>query len=114
MALGLSVVGFGVLWPAAASVQALLGLVLLGVGLGNLFPMAISVTVALAPGQSALANGRAVAATSVAVLLAPLLVGALADATSIKAALTVLPVMIVLAAAGLAIVQGARRRAAGQ
>ncbi len=114
VALGLSVVGFAVLWPAATSVQALLGLALLGVGLGNLFPMAISVTVALAPGQSALANGRAVAATSVAVLLAPLLVGTLADATSIKAALTVLPVMIVLAAAGLAVVQGARRRAAGQ
>ena len=47
-------------------------------------------------------------------LLAPLTVGALADATSLKAALAVVPVMIVLAAAGLAIVQGARRRAAGQ
>jgi predicted MFS family arabinose efflux permease len=113
VALGVSALGFAVLWPAATSVQALLGLALLGVGLGNLFPMAISVTVALAPGQSALANGRAVAATSFAVLLAPLVVGALADATSIKAALGVLPVVLVLAAAGLVIVQRARQRIVG-
>jgi fucose permease len=109
-----SAAGFAVLWPATTTVQALLGLALLGIGLGNLFPMAISVTVALAPGQTALANGRAVAMTSFAVLLAPLVVGALADATSIKAALAVLPVVIVLAAVGLAVVQGARRRTAGE
>jgi fucose permease len=112
VALVVSAVGVAVLWPATSAVQALLGLLLLGVGLGNLFPMAISVTVALAPGQTALANGRAVAMTSVSVLLAPLVVGALADATSIKAALGVLPVVIVLAAAGLAVVQRSRRRSA--
>jgi fucose permease len=112
-ALAVSAAGFVVLWPATASAQAFLGLALLGVGLGNLFPMAISVTVALAPAQTALANGRAVAMTSLAVLLAPLVVGALADATSIKAALGVLPVMIVLAAAGLAFVRRGRVAIAG-
>ena len=50
------------------------------------------------------------AVTSLAVLLAPLVVGALADATSLQAALGVVPVAIVLAAAGLAFVQRARRR----
>jgi len=64
-------------------------------------------------GQTALANGRAVATTAFAVLLAPLVVGALADATSIKAALVVLPVVIVLAAIGLGIVQRGRRRILG-
>jgi MFS family permease len=110
LALGVSAVGFAVLWPATSSAQALLGLLLLGIGLGNLFPMAISVTVALAPGQSALANGRAIAMTSLAVLIAPLVVGALADATSIKAALGVLPVVVVLAGAGLTVVQRSRRQ----
>jgi MFS family permease len=113
VALGVAAAGFAVLWPAATSAQAVVGLALLGIGLGNLFPMAISVAVALAPGQTALANGRAVATTSLAVLLAPLVVGALADATSIKAALVLLPVMIVLAAAGLAFVRRARVRIAG-
>jgi hypothetical protein len=70
--------------------------------------MGLSVTVALAPGQAVLASGRAVAMTSLAVLLAPLTVGTLADATSLKAALGVVPVMVVLAAAGLTLVRRAR------
>jgi fucose permease len=112
VALGVTAVGFAVLWPATSTLQALAGLTLLGVGIGNLFPMAISVTVALAPGQAALANGRAVSLSSLAVLLAPLTVGALADATSLHTALGVVPVVVVLAATGLALVQRSRTRSA--
>jgi MFS family permease len=108
-ALAVTAAGFGILWPSAAPAQALVGLSLLGIGLGNLFPLGISVTVALAPGRAALASGRAVATTSFAVLLAPLTVGALADATSLTTALGVVPVALVLAAAGLTLV----RRASG-
>jgi fucose permease len=111
LALAVSVAGFAVLWPSTTPAPALLGLSLLGVGLGNLFPMAVSVSVALAPGQAALASGRAVAVTSFAVLLAPLTVGTLADATSLKAAMGVVPVMLVLAAAGLVLVNTGRSRA---
>lgn len=75
--------------------------------------MGVSVTVALAPGRSALASGRAVAITSFAVLLAPLTVGALADATSLTTALAIVPILLVLAATGLTLVQRARTRAAG-
>ena len=95
-------------WPSTAPTQALAGLALLGVGLGNLFPMGISVTVALAPGQAALASARAVGMVSLAVLLAPLTVGALADATSLTTALGVVPVTLALAAAGLLLVNRAR------
>jgi len=48
--------------------------------------------------------------TSIAVLLAPVTVGALADATSLTAALGVVPVMILLATGGLTLVQRARAR----
>jgi hypothetical protein len=98
------------LWPSTTPAQALVGLSPLGIGLGNLFPMGISVTVALAPGRAASASGRAVGMTSFAVLLAPLTVGALADATSLVAALAVVPVMLMLAAAGPALVHRARTR----
>jgi len=108
LALAVTAVGFAILWPSTGPGQALVGLSLLGLGLGNLFPMGLSVTVALAPGQAVLASGRAVAMTSFAVLLAPLTVGTLADATSLKAALGVVPVMVVLAAAGLTLVRRAR------
>src|SRR4051794_19628462 len=110
LALVVTAVGFAILWPSAAPAQALLGLSLLGIGLGNLFPMGVSVTVALAPERAALASGRAVVMTSFAVMLAPLTVGTLADATSLKAALGVVPVALALAAGGLTLVRRARTR----
>jgi fucose permease len=101
VALAVTAGGFAILWPAATPAQSLLGLALTGVGLGNLFPLALSFTVGLAPDRAQLASGRAVLATSAAVLLAPLTVGALADATSLSAALGVVPVALALAALGL-------------
>jgi fucose permease len=103
VALGIAAVGFVVLWPAGSPVQAVAGLALLGIGIGNLFPMALSLAVSLAPGRAGPASGRAVTMTSLAVLVAPLTVGALADATSLAAALLMVPVLLVLAAAGLAV-----------
>jgi fucose permease len=100
--------GFVVLWPAAGPGQAVVGLALLGVGVGNLFPMALSLAVSLAPGRAGRASGRAVMMTSLAVLVAPLTVGALADATSLELALLMVPVLLVLAASGLAAVRWAR------
>ncbi len=104
VALAVAAAGFAVLWPSTTPGQALAGLSLLGLGLGNLFPMAVSLAVALAPGRAVLASGRAVAVSSFAVVLAPLTVGTMADATSLKAALVVVPAMLALAAAGLAVV----------
>jgi fucose permease len=112
LALGVATVGFAVLWPSNAPVQALVGLTLLGVGLGNLFPMGISLAVALVPERAVLASGRAVVMTSFAVLLAPLTVGALADATSLTAALGVVPVALALAATALTLVRAAAARPA--
>jgi MFS family permease len=111
LALAVTAAGFAVLWPSVGPAQALAGLALLGTGLGNLFPMGMSVTVALAPERAALASGRAVMVTSFAVLLAPLTVGTLADATSLRAALGVVPVTLALAAAALTLVRRARGRA---
>src|ERR671915_1505775 len=108
-ALAVAAAGFAILWPSTGPIQALVGLSLLGLGLGNLFPMGVSVTVALAPERAMLASGRAVMMSSFAVVLAPLTVGTLADATSLTAALGIVPVMLVLAAVGLALVRRATR-----
>lgn len=112
LALAVTAVGFAVLWPSTGPVQALVGLVLLGLGIGNLFPLGLSVAVALAPGRAATASGWAVWTTSFAILLAPLTVGTLADATSLTAALGVVPVALALAVAGLVLVFRARSRSA--
>jgi fucose permease len=111
LALVVTAVGFAILWPSTAPAPAFLGLSLLGLGLGNLFPMGISVTVALAPERAALASARAVAVTSFAVLLAPLTVGTLADATSLATALAVVPVFLAFAAVALTLVRRSPRGA---
>jgi MFS family permease len=113
LALAVTTAGFAVLWLSRGPVQALLGLSLLGLGLGNLFPMGVSVTIGLAPGQAVLASGRAVGMASFAVLLAPLTVGTLADAISLRAALGVVPVVIVLAAGGLMLVRRTQTQPSG-
>jgi MFS family permease len=110
VALAVTALGFAVLWPSSTPAAELAGLSLLGIGLGNLFPMGLSVTVSLAPDRAALASARAVAMTSLAVLIAPLTVGTLADATSLRAALAVVPVVLALAAIGLALVRRGRER----
>ena len=68
------------------------GLLIVGLGLGNLFPLGLAVTVALAPDRAQLASQPGGAGDAGAVLLAPLTVGTLADATSLTAALAVVPV----------------------
>lgn len=110
VALGVALLGFAVLWPATGPVQSAVGLTLLGVGLGNLFPMGLSVAVALAPARTGLASGRVVLMTSVAILVAPLTVGTLADATSLRSALLVVPILIALASAALGVVVRTRPR----
>src|SRR5215204_3548410 len=108
LALAVTAVGFAILWSCTAPAQALVGLSLLGIGLGNLFPMGVSVAVALASERAVLASGRAVAMTSFAGLLAPLTVGPLADATSLTTALAIVPIMLALASVGLTLVCRAR------
>ena len=104
LALAVAGAGFALFWPSTTPEQALIALALLGVGLGNLYPLGTAVTIGLAPGQAAFASGRVVAMTALAGVLAPLTVGPLADATSLSVALLVVPVLLGLAAAGLAVV----------
>ena len=112
-ALAVSAAGFALLWPAGSAVTVFAGLAVIGLGLGNLFPLGLAVCVGLAPDRAQLASGRAVMAGALAVLLAPLTIGALADATSLTAAFAVVPVMLALAAAGLTLVTRAAQPRAG-
>ncbi len=111
VALLVTAVGFAVLWPAATPVQSLIGLTVIGLGLGNLFPLGLAIAISLAPDRAQLAGGRAVLASSLAVLLAPLTVGALADATSLTTALAaIVPAALLLAAVALALVHSTRSK----
>ncbi|MCR6032049.1 MFS transporter [Nocardioides sp. zg-579] len=101
-ALALSAIGFAVVWLSADPAPSTVGLALLGTGIGNLFPLALSASVAIAPDHAAQVSGRVVVASAGAVLLAPLTIGVLADATTLRAALLAVAALLGLAAACLA------------
>jgi MFS family permease len=101
LALASALAGFALLWTAGTPVQAGAGLALAGFGTGNLYALGLNSLSAAAPGRAALAGGRVVTVASLAVLLAPLGLGRLADAVGLAAALAVVPVCLLAAAAAL-------------
>lgn len=110
VAAGLAVVATGLAVHAASTgtLPALAGLVLLGLGVATLFPLGLSLAVAGAPLRPADVSARCVVAGSSAVLLGPLVVGQLADAVGLRAALGLLP--LVAAAAALLLARVVRLR----
>jgi len=102
-ALAVSAMGFFVYWLAPAAPVVVLGLFVAGVGVANLYPLIVALALGAAPGQSNEAGARLTFASGTAILAAPLLLGALADATGIRLAYGVVPVFLLgaLIASGL-------------
>jgi fucose permease len=80
-----------------------------GLGLGWLYPIAGSITLATAPHLPALASSRLVLASGVAILSAPFVLGVVADVTGVISAWLLIPAICV--AAVLLTVPMARARA---
>ena len=77
--------GAGVAWVSTAPILSGFGLFLAGVGVAILYPLGVAAALAGAPGQLALAGNRLTLASGLAILLAPLALGAIADATGVIA-----------------------------
>jgi len=103
LALAVSGGGFFVYWLAPAAPVVVLGLFVAGVGVANLYPLIVALALGAAPGQSNEAGARLTFASGTAILAAPLLLGALADATGIRLAYGVVPIFLLgaFAATGL-------------
>jgi fucose permease len=107
-ALLVAALGFGALWLAPSAPVALGGLVLTGVGLSGVYPVGVSVAIAMAPSASDTAAARLSIAAGSAMMLTPFAVGGLADAVGIGPAFALVwPVLV-----GAAIVAEAGRRTA--
>jgi MFS family permease len=78
--------GFPVFWLAALPALSLLGLFVVGLGVGSIYPLAISVGVAAAPGRTDTATSRLGLAGGGAILTAPFVLGAFADRVGIESA----------------------------
>jgi fucose permease len=94
IALEISGVGFFAYWLAPVALVAVLGLFVAGIGVANLYPLIVALALGAAPGQSNEAGARLTFASGTAILAAPLLLGALADAVGIRLAYAVVPIFI--------------------
>jgi fucose permease len=89
------VIGFPLFWLARTPWLNVLGLFITGLGIANQYPLALSIAVGLAPGKSNQASARASLGVGIALLAAPLTLGALADRFSLRQAYGIVIVLIV-------------------
>lgn len=112
--LAVTAAGFLLFWLAREPVPATTGLFLCGLGVANLYPLSVALTLAAAPGNGDSANGATQLLGGVLVIAAPFLLGSLADHLGLHAAFAIEPVLLgvcaVLLLAGLRQHAAARQR----
>lgn len=88
--------GFPMFWLAPQPALGLLGLFTMGLGMGSVYPLTISVGIAAGAPRTITATARLALAGSSAILIAPLMVGAFADRVGIESAFgIVLPFLVI-------------------
>jgi predicted MFS family arabinose efflux permease len=97
--------GFPLFWLSTVPALSLLGLFVVGLGVGSVYPLAISVAVATVPDQTDTATARLGLAGGGAILSAPFVLGAFADRVGIERAYG-LVVPLLLAAVVLTLLAG--------
>jgi MFS family permease len=114
ISLAVTAAGFGLFWLAGRPILAIAGLFFCGLGVANLYPLSLALTLAAAPGNSDTANARTQLLGGALAIVAPYLLGSLADQLGLHAAFTIEPVLIAVAAllllAGLRPGRTGRRR----
>jgi MFS family permease len=111
--LAVTAAGFLPFWLAGLPIPAIAGLFLCGVGVANLYPLSLALTLDAASGNDDTANARTQLLGGMLVIAAPYLLGSLADHLGLHAAFTIEPVLI--GACALLLLAGLRLgRRAGQ
>jgi MFS family permease len=81
----LAIAGATIAWVSTVSALSGAGLFLAGLGVAGLYPLGVAAALAAAPAQPTLAATRLTLASGVAVLVAPLALGTIADALGVIA-----------------------------
>jgi hypothetical protein len=89
--LALTFVAVLVLWLSGSWWLSAAAMAVSGFGVGILYPPAAAITLATAPGAPAAASSRLVLAAGLAILVAPLLLGVIAELTDIASAWLLVP-----------------------
>ncbi len=106
--LAVTAAGFVSFWLAGLPTLAIAGLFLCGLGVANLYPLSLALTLAAASGNDDTANARTQLLGGLFVIAAPYLLGSLADHFGLQAAFTIEPVLI--GACALLLLAGLRLR----
>src|SRR5215210_1000275 len=107
----LTLAGFPLFLFSPGSAFTLAGLFITGLGIGGVYPLGVSAAIASAPDNTDAAAARLAVGGGSAILVAPLVLGALADRIGIGTAFGIVVPML-LAALSLALVAGRRGREA--
>ena len=97
--LALTLPGFLLYWGARQPALSVVGLFALGLGIAQLYPLALGFAIGVAGKLGDAASARASLASGVAILSMPMVLGALADAVGLQRACLLLPALT--AASGL-------------
>jgi fucose permease len=100
-----ALLGFPLFWLSPGTLLALAGLFLTGLGIGGVYPLGIAAAIAAAPGNTDAAAARLAIGGGGAILVAPFVLGALADRVGIGTAFGIVVPML-LAALSLALIAG--------
>ncbi len=96
--LAVTAAGFLLFWLAGQPALAVAGLFLCGLGVANLYPLSLALTLAAAPGSGDSANAATQLLGGVLVVAAPYLLGSLADRVGLHAAFAIEPALIAVCA----------------
>ena len=112
--LAVTAAGFLLLWLSGVASVAIAGLLVCGLGVGNLYPLSLALTLAAAPRNSDTANARTQLLGGTVVTTAPYLLGSLADHVGVRAAFTIEAALVAACAALLLTGVAIGRRAGGR
>jgi fucose permease len=101
LALASTLLGLPALLAATSIPIAAVGIAVAGIGIGAMFPLTSSLHVTASPRGADGALGQVLAVSALGQIAGPLAAGLIAQATSLRAGLLVLPALTLIAAAGL-------------
>ncbi|MBA3615320.1 MAG: MFS transporter [Rubrobacteraceae bacterium] len=104
-----ALLGFPLFWFSPGIIFTLVGLAITGLGIGGVYPLGVSAAIASAPSNTDAAAARLAVGGGGAILVAPFVLGALADRVGIGTAFGIVVPML-LSALALALVAGRRGR----
>jgi fucose permease len=90
----LTLPGFALYWGVATPVAALVGLFVIGLGVSMLYPLSLGFAVRAAGANSDAGGARSSVAAGIAILVSPVVLGALADAVGLADAHLVIPALV--------------------